>query len=263
MLDVAGKKCDSEDCSTRPSCGVAGSKRAEFCSEHARAGMVGVANKRCGYEGCSKRAIDAKQNVDESKFCGRHASANNTATVSDTTTLNIWEGTPGPSLTAGDGKSVADVQRGKRKRAAFSGSVANDNDGVHRGVYAGLRQDVRMTLPSGHLPSMAEGKVLLGARPGTRMKVELAMPPPTHGGDGVREYREHAAPSSGWSSSRVDGGFMVRGGVSTGLLCGPLAVIPGCLGTCSVVDFEEAEENPNPKLELEMSTSFPRTSGTR
>ena len=53
MANVKHRTCGYEGCSTLPSYGVAGSKKAELCSKHARAGMVNVMNRTCGHEGCS------------------------------------------------------------------------------------------------------------------------------------------------------------------------------------------------------------------
>ncbi|CAN0392606.1 unnamed protein product [Ectocarpus fasciculatus] len=40
MVDVNNKKCAHQGCSTTPSFGVAGTKKAEFCREHAKQGML-------------------------------------------------------------------------------------------------------------------------------------------------------------------------------------------------------------------------------
>ncbi len=57
MVDVRSKRCSHPNCSKRPSYGMAGSKKADMCAEHALDGMVNVLHKksRCGHPSCSKR----------------------------------------------------------------------------------------------------------------------------------------------------------------------------------------------------------------
>ncbi|CAM9749683.1 unnamed protein product [Sphacelaria rigidula] len=73
MVNVMHKKCGYEGCSTHPSYGVAGSKRAEFCSKHARAEMVNVVQQKCGYEGCSTRPSYGVAGSNRAEFCFKHA----------------------------------------------------------------------------------------------------------------------------------------------------------------------------------------------
>ena len=47
MVDVRGRNCKHESCSTRSTYGVPGTKKAELCSKHVRAGMVNVVTRRC------------------------------------------------------------------------------------------------------------------------------------------------------------------------------------------------------------------------
>ncbi|CAM9153130.1 unnamed protein product [Sphacelaria rigidula] len=54
MTTLTSKKCGNEGCFKYPSYGVEGSRKREFCAVHARLGMVNVSNKKCGNEGCSK-----------------------------------------------------------------------------------------------------------------------------------------------------------------------------------------------------------------
>lgn len=46
------KKVEHGDCSTYDSFGIAGSKKAELCSQHAREGTVNVKKRKHGHEGC-------------------------------------------------------------------------------------------------------------------------------------------------------------------------------------------------------------------
>ena len=82
------------------------------------------------------------------------------------------------------------------------------------------------------------------------MKVELSVPSPTHGGDGMSKSREQASPSRGWSSECGSVGLISSGDVGAGRLCDSLVVVPGCLGSFDFVAFQEVEEDPNVKLEL-------------
>ncbi|CAN0546326.1 unnamed protein product, partial [Ectocarpus sp. 8 AP-2014] len=50
-----GKRfCQEASCTRRASYGKAGSKVLEFCSKHAKEGMVNLIRKRCGHPGCIK-----------------------------------------------------------------------------------------------------------------------------------------------------------------------------------------------------------------
>ena len=56
MVDVKSKRCAHDGCAKRPSYGVAGSTKPEFCFDHKEGGMVDVINKRCDHDGCTKQA---------------------------------------------------------------------------------------------------------------------------------------------------------------------------------------------------------------
>ncbi|CAM9765281.1 unnamed protein product [Sphacelaria rigidula] len=75
MVNVRDKRCGEEGCVKYPSYGVAGSKKAEFCSKHAGAGMVNVVNKRCGEEGCVKYPSYGVAGSKKAEFCFKHARA--------------------------------------------------------------------------------------------------------------------------------------------------------------------------------------------
>ena len=94
------------------------------------------------------------------------------------------------------------------------------------------------------------------------MKVELAAPSPTPGGDGMRKRRGQAAPSSGRGSARGNSGLISSGGGDTRQLCESLVVIPGSLGTLGDVAFETVEQDSNVKLELGVCRPSPLTSDT-
>ncbi|CBJ29797.1 EsV-1-7 [Ectocarpus siliculosus] len=73
MVNVVHKRCGHTACSTRPSYGDAGSKKAEFCSQHAKQGMVNVRNKRCGHTACSTRPSYGDAGSKKAEFCSQHA----------------------------------------------------------------------------------------------------------------------------------------------------------------------------------------------
>ena len=70
---IMGKKCGHPECTTRPSNGIAGSKKPEFCSRHAQDGMVNIYSKRCGHEGCTTQSNYGVAGSKKPEFCGRHA----------------------------------------------------------------------------------------------------------------------------------------------------------------------------------------------
>ncbi|CAM9586530.1 unnamed protein product [Ectocarpus sp. 4 AP-2014] len=49
------RKCGHPGCMKQPSFGTDGSKKAEFCSQHAKQGMVNLRSRRCNHPGCMKR----------------------------------------------------------------------------------------------------------------------------------------------------------------------------------------------------------------
>lgn len=50
-----GKECDHPGCPKRAHYGVDGTRRAEFCAQHAHDGYVNVLGPRCAHPACSKR----------------------------------------------------------------------------------------------------------------------------------------------------------------------------------------------------------------
>ena len=54
MINVMSKRCAQNGCTKQPSYGVAGSRKAEYCSQHALDGMINVVSKRCTHNGCTK-----------------------------------------------------------------------------------------------------------------------------------------------------------------------------------------------------------------
>ena len=73
MMNVVHQRCDHPDCGKRPLYGVDGSKTAEFCSPHAKEGMVNVVSKRCGHPSCNKRPSFGVAGSKTAEFCSPHA----------------------------------------------------------------------------------------------------------------------------------------------------------------------------------------------
>ncbi|CAM9591513.1 unnamed protein product [Sphacelaria rigidula] len=76
MVPIPKRYCNKDGCFKRCSYGKAGSKTPEFCSQHAAAGMVNVEKKRyCHNDGCSKRASHGIAGSKTPEFCVQHAAA--------------------------------------------------------------------------------------------------------------------------------------------------------------------------------------------
>ncbi|CAM9760858.1 unnamed protein product [Ectocarpus fasciculatus] len=73
MIHVFRKKCGHPDCIKHPSYGKDGSKKAEFCSQHAKPGMMHVFRKKCGHPGCTKQSSYGKVGSKKAEFCSQHA----------------------------------------------------------------------------------------------------------------------------------------------------------------------------------------------
>ncbi|CAM9901701.1 unnamed protein product [Sphacelaria rigidula] len=73
MVDVRHKRCGEEGCSNQPSLGAAGGGKVEFCATHAPAGFGDGRNKRCGEEGCSNQPSFGAAAGGKAEFCATHA----------------------------------------------------------------------------------------------------------------------------------------------------------------------------------------------
>ncbi|CAM9179223.1 unnamed protein product, partial [Ectocarpus sp. 12 AP-2014] len=66
------RSCQEHGCTTQPSFGNIGSKKAEYCKRHAKKGMVNVVNMRCSHPGCTTQPSFG--NIGSKKeFCCQHA----------------------------------------------------------------------------------------------------------------------------------------------------------------------------------------------
>ena len=73
MVNVYSRKCRTEGCGKRPSFGVTGTKTTEYCAQHAQDGMVDVLSKICRTEGCGKQSSFGVAGTKTAKYCARHA----------------------------------------------------------------------------------------------------------------------------------------------------------------------------------------------
>ncbi|CAB1096544.1 unnamed protein product [Ectocarpus sp. CCAP 1310/34] len=73
MVDVCSKRCCHPDCTTRPNYGEDGSKKAEFCSQHARQGMLNIRSKRCCHPNCTKGPSFGEDGSKNAEFCCQYA----------------------------------------------------------------------------------------------------------------------------------------------------------------------------------------------
>ncbi|CAM9980720.1 unnamed protein product [Sphacelaria rigidula] len=68
------RECSTEGCSKVPSHGIAGTRKAEYCAQHARDDMVNVKNrKRCAHESCCKRPSYGVPGTRTAEYCAQHA----------------------------------------------------------------------------------------------------------------------------------------------------------------------------------------------
>ena len=72
MVDVC-KKCRTEACGKKPSFGVADTKTAEHCANHAPGGIVNVCHKKFKSEGCGKQPSFAVEGTKTVKYCAQPA----------------------------------------------------------------------------------------------------------------------------------------------------------------------------------------------
>lgn len=71
MVNVKSKQCGRRGCNLTPSYGLEGAK-AEFCSQHAREGMVNVKGRRCEHQGCTKDPTHGVEGTMKAELCSQH-----------------------------------------------------------------------------------------------------------------------------------------------------------------------------------------------
>ncbi|CAN0198037.1 unnamed protein product [Ascophyllum nodosum] len=73
MVNVSSRKCRTEGCDKFSSFGVAGTKTAEYCAQHASGGMVDVSSTKCRTEDCGKRPLFGVVGTKTAEYCTKHA----------------------------------------------------------------------------------------------------------------------------------------------------------------------------------------------
>ena len=73
MVNVKEKKCRNEGCGKIAAFGVAGTKTAEYCKQHAPDGMVNNKRRMCGTEACGKFAGFGVAGTKTREYCKQHA----------------------------------------------------------------------------------------------------------------------------------------------------------------------------------------------
>ena len=73
MVDVKSGMCRTESCGNAPSFGVTGTKTAEYCAQHAQAGMVHFRSRKCISESCGKEPSFGVGNSRMVEYCSQHA----------------------------------------------------------------------------------------------------------------------------------------------------------------------------------------------
>ena len=69
----SARDVSTECCSKQPSYGVADSKKAEYCAQHAPDGIFNVVIKRCVHGGFSMRPSYGVVESKKAKYCTHHA----------------------------------------------------------------------------------------------------------------------------------------------------------------------------------------------
>ena len=72
MVDVKSKRCAHPSCTKHARYGVEGTNARVFWSQHAREGMVDITSKRCAHPSCTKRRSYGVEGTN-AVFCSQHA----------------------------------------------------------------------------------------------------------------------------------------------------------------------------------------------
>ncbi|CAM9897347.1 unnamed protein product, partial [Ascophyllum nodosum] len=69
MANVKNRVCKTRGCCNRPSFGVAGTKTAEYCAQHAPDGMVDIRSGTYRTEGCGKVSLRGVAGTKSTEYC--------------------------------------------------------------------------------------------------------------------------------------------------------------------------------------------------
>ena len=73
MVNVKSRKCKIQGCVTAPSFGLAGTKTAEYCAQHAPDEMVDIKSRKCRTQGCGKGPSFGVVGTTTAEYCSQHA----------------------------------------------------------------------------------------------------------------------------------------------------------------------------------------------
>eukprot|EP00903_Cladosiphon_okamuranus_P013020 g12148.t1 len=73
MIDLVDKKCAHPGCTKRPSFGLAGTNKREFCTEHGKEGMIHLISKKCAHQGCIAQPLYGVAGSKKREFCSKRA----------------------------------------------------------------------------------------------------------------------------------------------------------------------------------------------
>ena len=73
MANICSRKCQTEGCGKQPSFEVVGTKKGEYCAQHAPDGMVHVRSRKCRTEGCGKQPSFGVASTKPAEYCAQHA----------------------------------------------------------------------------------------------------------------------------------------------------------------------------------------------
>ena len=69
MVNVVSRRCIAQGCSKQPKYGLAGSKKGEYCAEHALKGMVNIYSNKCADNRCFKRSHYGVAGSKKAQYC--------------------------------------------------------------------------------------------------------------------------------------------------------------------------------------------------
>ena len=72
IVDGMPRICAKGRCSKRSKYGVSGSRKPEYCAEHALKEMVDVYSKKCAEDGCSTIARYGVSGTRKAEYCAEH-----------------------------------------------------------------------------------------------------------------------------------------------------------------------------------------------
>eukprot|EP00752_Nemacystus_decipiens_P018332 g16447.t1 len=139
-------QCGQPGCEKRPTYGLKGSKKREFCSQHAKKGMINVNNKRCIQPNCPTIPSFALAGSKKAEFCSQHAmegmidvrskrTSGQRGSTNQAARKSSSGKTPASSSSSPSGEGLAGLRnkrcgrRGCSKRASYAPGAGGGNAG--------------------------------------------------------------------------------------------------------------------------------------